>query len=200
MRNNCIEILDEAQLEETEKVTVKGVRQGSAEIKVIDSKGKMAFVTLNVIAPKPILTDADETGILIEEYQATEQVKILSGNGGYKLLNAGDPRVVRLEIYGNVVTVIGNGTGETSFTIVDDKNQVSKPIHVRVLFKGESVMNLGNQYALWADFNEMGGTGAEALRTATNQFCRTERLELVGRDWSGWLMAGCRLLSVKKIT
>lgn len=187
--NNCIEILDEAQLEETEKVTVKGVRQGSAEIKVIDSKGKMAFVTLNVIAPKPILTDADETGILIEEYQATEQVKILSGNGGYKILNAGDPRVVRLEIYGNVVTVIGNGTGETSFTIVDDKNQVSKPIHVRVLFKGESVMNLGNQYALWADFNEMGGTGAEALRTATNNFkLKKMTWEVIGRiDANGWL-------------
>lgn len=187
--SDCIEVLDEDQLEETEKITVKGLRQGSAEIKVIDSKGKMAFVTLNVIAPKPILTDADETGVLIKEYQGTAQVKILSGNGGYKILDTGDSQVMRLEIYGNVVTVIGKGTGETSFTIVDDKSQVSKSIHVKVLFTGESVMNLGDKYALWADFNEMGGAGAEALRIATNNFkLKKMTWEVIGRiDANGWL-------------
>ncbi|MEB3375391.1 hypothetical protein SFC43_26610 [Bacteroides sp. CR5/BHMF/2] len=34
-----------------------------------DQQGKTAYVTVNVIAPKPILTDADEEGVLIKANQ-----------------------------------------------------------------------------------------------------------------------------------
>lgn len=65
----CVEI-NADNLEETEMFTLKGVAQGSAEIEVKDQQGKTAYVTVNVIAPKPILTDADEEGVLIKANQA----------------------------------------------------------------------------------------------------------------------------------
>lgn len=89
-------------------------------------------MNLNVIAPKQITTDADEKGVLINANQGSQQVKILSGNGEYKILDAGDTKVVRLELYGNVVTVTGRKAGETSFTLTDAKGQVSQPIQVKI--------------------------------------------------------------------
>lgn len=86
--NNCIEV-DQSTLEESESFTVKGIAQGNAEVKITDRKGKEAFVNLNVIAPKQITTDADEKGVLINANQGSQQVKILSGNGEYKILDAG---------------------------------------------------------------------------------------------------------------
>lgn len=66
----CVEI-NADDLEETEMFTIKGVAQGSAEIEVKDQQGKTAYVTVNVIAPKPILTDADEEGVLIKANQGS---------------------------------------------------------------------------------------------------------------------------------
>ena len=85
--NNCIEV-DQSTLEDSESFTVKGIAQGNAEVKITDRKGKEAFVNLNVIAPKQITTDADEKGVLINANQGSQQVKILSGNGEYKILDA----------------------------------------------------------------------------------------------------------------
>ena len=89
--NNCIEV-DQSTLEDSESFTVKGIAQGNAEVKITDRKGKEAFVNLNVIAPKQITTDADEKGVLINANQGSQQVKILSGNGEYKILDAGDTK------------------------------------------------------------------------------------------------------------
>ena len=89
-----------------------------------DRQGKTAYVTVNVIAPKPILTDADEDGVTINGAQGKAKVRIIGGNGEYKILDSGDAKIMRLEIYGNEVTVIGRRVGTTSFTITDAKNQV----------------------------------------------------------------------------
>ncbi|MDD3039306.1 LamG-like jellyroll fold domain-containing protein [Bacteroides sp.] len=168
--NHCIEILDQDQLEDTEMFTVKAIGEGSAEIKVVDRKGKAAKVTLNVIASDPILTDADENGVLIDGKQGSQQVKITSGNGEYKILDAGDSKIIHLEVYGNTVTVIGRKVGETSFTLTDVRKQVSKPIHVKIVSGKRLAMNLGSSYAVWTHFDEMTGDGAEALKAANNNF------------------------------
>ena len=127
-------------------------------------------MNLNVIAPKQITTDADEKGVLINANQGSQQVKILSGNGEYKILDAGDTKVVRLELYGNVVTVTGRKAGETSFTLTDAKGQVSQPIQVKIAPDKRWCMNLGRDYAVWTHFGEMTGEGVEALKAATNDF------------------------------
>lgn len=144
---NCIEV-DQSTLEDTESFMVKGIAQGNAEIKITDQKGKEAFVNLNVIAPKQITTDADEKGVLINSNQGSQQVKILTGNGEYKVLDAGDAKIIRLEVYGNVVTVTGRKAGETSFTLTDAKGQVSQTIHVKIAPEKRWYMNLGKEYAL----------------------------------------------------
>ncbi len=77
---------------------------------------------------------------------------ILSGNGEYKILDAGDTKVVRLELYGNVVTVTGRKAGETSFTLTDAKGQVSQPIQVKIAPDKRWCMNLGRDYAVWTHF------------------------------------------------
>lgn len=59
--------------------------------------------------------------VLINSNQGSQQVKILTGNGEYKVLDAGDAKIIRLEVYGNVVTVTGRKAGETSFTLTDAK-------------------------------------------------------------------------------
>ena len=112
--NNCIEV-DQSTLEDSESFIVKGIAQGNAEVKITDRKGKEAFVNLNVIAPKQITTDADEKGVLINANQGSRQVKILTGNGEYQIHDAGDSKIIRLEVYGNIVTVTGRKAGETSF-------------------------------------------------------------------------------------
>ncbi len=196
--NNCIEV-DQSTLEDSESFTVKGIAQGNAEVKITDRKGKEAFVNLNVIAPKQITTDADEKGVLINANQGSQQVKILAGNGEYKIHDAGDyERSVRLELYGNVVTVTGRKAGETSFTLTDAKRQVSQPIQVKIAPDKRWCMNLGRDYAVWTHFGEMTGEGVEALKAATNDFklkkmtweltCRIDKL------------IGCRPLWVKKVT
>ena len=168
--NQCVEILGKDQLEDTEKFIVKGIGQGNAEIKVLDRKGKEAFVTLEVIAPKPILTDADEDVILMKANQGKKQVEITSGNGEYKVLDAGDTKIIRLEIYGNKVTVYGKKAGETSFTLTDAKKQVSQSIRVKIAPDKRYAMNLGRDYAVWTHFAEMSGTGADALKAKNNNF------------------------------
>lgn len=168
--NHCIEILEKDLIEDTERFIVKGIGQGRAKIKVRDRKGKEAFVALEVIAPKPILTDADEDGILIRANQGKQQVEITSGNGEYKVLDAGDTKIIRLEIYGNTVTVYGKKAGETSFTLTDAKKQVSRSIRVKIAPDKRYAMNLGRDYAVWTHFAEMSGTGADALKAKNNNF------------------------------
>lgn len=186
--NNCIEI-DQSTFEETESFIVKGIAQGHAEIKVKDQKGKEAFVNLNVIAPKQITTDADENGVLIKARQGSRQVKILTGNGEYQILDAGDPKVMRLEVYGNIVTVTGRKAGETSFTLIDAKKQISKPIHVTIAPDKRWFMNLGTEYGVWAHFGEMKGEGLKAVTAATNDFkLKKMTWELTTRiDGTNWL-------------
>lgn len=185
---NCIEV-DQSTLEDTESFMVKGIAQGNAEIKITDQKGKEAFVNLNVIAPKQITTDADEKGVLINSNQGSQQVKILTGNGEYKVLDAGDAKIIRLEVYGNVVTVTGRKAGETSFTLTDAKGQVSQTIHVKIAPEKRWYMNLGKEYAVWTHFAEMTGEGLEAVKVETNGFkLKKMTWELVARiDGTNWL-------------
>lgn len=186
--NNCIEV-DQSTLEDTESFTVKGVGQGNAEIKVTDQQGKEAFVNLNVIAPKQITTDADEKGILIKANQGSQQVKILTGNGEYQIYDAGDPKIIRLEVYGNIVTVTGRKAGETSFTLIDAKKQISQPIHVTIAPEKRWYMDLGKEYAVWTHFGEMTGDGLAAIKATTNDFkLKKMTWELVARiDGTNWL-------------
>lgn len=186
--NNCIEV-DQSTLEDTESFTVKGVGQGNAEIKVTDQQGKEAFVNLNVIAPKQITTDADEKGILIKANQGSQQVKILTGNGEYQIYDAGDPKIIRLEVYGNIVTVTGRKAGETSFTLIDAKKQISQPIHVTIAPEKRWYMDLGKEYAVWTHFGEMTGDGLAAIKATTNDFkLKKMTWEVVARiDGTNWL-------------
>lgn len=186
--NKCVEV-DQSTLEDTETFTVKGIGQGNAEIKVTDQKGKEAFVNLNVIAPKQITTDADENGVLIKANQGSQQVKILTGNGEYKIQDAGDSKTIRLEVYGNVVKVTGRKPGETSFTLTDAKGQVSQPIQVKIASDKRWYMDLGKEYAVWTHFGEMTGDGLGAIKTATNDFkLKKMTWELVARiDGMNWL-------------
>lgn len=186
--NKCVEV-DQSTLEDTETFTVKGIGQGNAEIKVTDQKGKEAFVNLNVIAPKQITTDADENGVLIKANQGSQQVKILTGNGEYKIQDAGDSKTIRLEVYGNVVKVTGRKPGETSFTLTDAKGQVSQPIQVKIAPDKRWYMDLGKEYAVWTHFGEMTGDGLGAIKTATNDFkLKKMTWELVARiDGMNWL-------------
>ena len=167
--NNCIEV-DQSTLEDSESFIVKGIAQGNAEVKITDRKGKEAFVNLNVIAPKQITTDADEKGVLINANQGSRQVKILTGNGEYQIHDAGDSKIIRLEVYGNIVTVTGRKAGETSFTLIDAKKQISQPIHVVIAPEKRWYMNLGRDYAVWTHFGEMTGDGLESIKAATNDF------------------------------
>ena len=186
--NKCVEV-DQSTLEDTETFTVKGIGQGNAEIKVTDQKGKEAFVNLNVIAPKQITTDADENGVLIKANQGSQQVKILTGNGEYKIQDAGDSKTIRLEVYGNVVKVTGRKPGETSFTLTDAKGQVSQPIQVKIAPDKRWYMDLGKEYAVWTHFGEMTGDGLGAIKTVTNDFkLKKMTWELVARiDGMNWL-------------
>lgn len=186
--NHCIEV-DQSGLENTESFTVKGISQGNVQIKVTDRKGKEAFVNLNVIAPKQITTDADENGVLIKANQGSQQVKILTGNGEYRVHDAGDPKIIRLEVYGNIVTVTGRKAGETSFTLIDAKQQISQPIHVTIAPDKRWYMDLGREYAVWTHFGEMTGEGLGAVKEATNNFkLKKMTWELVARiDGTNWL-------------
>lgn len=186
--NKSIEV-DQSTLEDTETFLVKGIGQGNAEIKVTDQKGKEAFVNLNVIAPKKITTDFDENGVLIKANQGSQQVKILTGNGEYKIQDAGDTKVIRLEVYGNVVKVTGRKAGETAFTLTDAKGQISQPIHVTIAPDTRWALNLGKEYAVWTHFGEMTGDGLAAIKEATNDFkLKKMTWELVARiDGMNWL-------------
>ena len=185
---DCIQLYTDA-LEETEKFRIKGIAQGSAELEVKDRQGKTAYVTVNVIAPKPILTDADEDGVTINGAQGKAKVRIIGGNGEYKILDSGDAKIMRLEIYGNEVTVIGRRVGTTSFTITDAKNQVSKQITVDILPGEPQYMNLGRDYGVWTHFGEMVGEGVAAIKEKTNNFKLTQMTwETVTRiDETNWL-------------
>lgn len=185
---DCIQLYTDA-LEETEKFRIKGIAQGSAELEVKDRQGKTAYVTVNVIAPKPILTDADEDGVTINGAQGKKKVRIIGGNGEYKILDSGDAKIMRLEIYGNEVTVIGRRVGTTSFTITDAKNQVSKQITVDILPGEPQYMNLGRDYGVWTHFGEMVGEGVAAIKEKTNNFKLTQMTwETVTRiDETNWL-------------
>lgn len=185
---DCIQLYTDA-LEETEKFRIKGIAQGSAELEVKDRQGKTAYVTVNVIAPKPILTDADEDGVTINGAQGKAKVRIIGGNGEYKVLDSGDAKIMRLEIYGNEVTVIGRRVGTTSFTITDAKNQVSKQITVDILPGEPQYMNLGRDYGVWTHFGEMVGEGVAAIKEKTNNFKLTQMTwETVTRiDETNWL-------------
>ncbi len=181
--------LNTDNLEETETFTVKGLSQGSAELEVKDCKGKTAYVTVNVIAPKPILTDADEEGVLIKANQGSAKVKITSGNGEYQICDPGDNKLIRLEIYGNEITVTARRAGITSFTVTDAKKQISQPIKVVIAPDRRYAMNIGRTYAVWTHFGEMTGDGLAKIKEETNGFKLKEMTwEIVTRiDGTNWL-------------
>lgn len=186
--DNCIEV-DQSKLEDLESFVVRGIAQGNAEIRVKDLKGKEAYVNFNVIAPKQITTDADDSGVLIKANQGSQQVRILTGNGEYKIQDAGDSKIVRLEVYGNTITVTGRKAGETSFTLSDAKHQISQPINVKIAPEKRWYMNLGKEYAVWTHFGEMAGSGLEEIKTVTNDF-RLNKMtwELITRiNGTNWL-------------
>ena len=185
---SCLELHTE-KLETEEQFTIKGLSEGSVELEVKDQKGKTAYLTVNVIAPKPILTDMDGKQVLINSNQGKAQVKIISGNGEYRILKAGDPRIIRTEIYGNVVTVTARRPGETFFTVTDAKGQVSQQIQVKVAPDKRYAMNVGRDYAVWCHFGEMSGEGAERIKKETNGFkIKQMTWELVTRvDQTNWL-------------
>lgn len=184
----CVSINTD-DLEETELFIVKGLSQGSAELEVKDQQGKTAYVTVNVIAPKPVLTDADEQGVLIKANQGSAQVKVTSGNGEYQICDPGDTKIIRLEIYGNVITVTGRRAGTTSFTVTDAKKQVSKPIQVTIAPDKRYAMNISRNYAVWTHFGEMTGDGLAAIKEQTNGFkLKQMTWEIVTRvDATNWL-------------
>ncbi len=184
----CV-MLKADNLDETGMFTVKGLSQGSAELVVKDRQNKESYVTVNVIAPKPILTDADGEGVLIKANQGSAQVKITSGNGEYQICDPGDGKIIRLEIYGNTVTVTGRRAGTTSFTVTDAKKQVSQPIQVTIAPDKRYAMNIAKSYAVWAHFGEMTGDGLAAIKEQTNGFkLKQMTWELVTRvDATNWL-------------
>lgn len=126
---------------------------------------------------------------LINANQGSRQVKILTGNGEYQIHDAGDSKIIRLEVYGNIVTVTGRKAGETSFTLIDAKKQISQPIHVVIAPEKRWYMNLGRDYAVWTHFGEMTGDGLESIKAATNDFkLKKMTWELVTRiDGTNWL-------------
>ncbi|NDV63673.1 LamG-like jellyroll fold domain-containing protein [Bacteroides sp. 224] len=167
--DQCIRV-DQSTLEETESFTIKGIAEGDAQVKVTDQKGKETYVTLKVIAPIRITTNADESGVLIEANQGKEQVKILTGNGDYKIYEVGDPKIVNVEIWQTTITVTGRKAGETYFTLIDSKKQISERINVKIAPDKRWGMTLGKDYFVWAHFNDMKGEGVAALKQETNNF------------------------------
>ena len=124
----------------------------------------------------------DGKQVLINSNQGKAQVKIISGNGEYRILKAGNPRIIRTEIYGNVVTVTARRPGETFFPVTDAKGQVSQQIQVKVAPDKRYAMNVGRDYAVWCHFGEMSSEGAEQIKKETNGFkIKQMTWELVAR-------------------
>ena len=189
--SQCV-VVDSSRLATDWTFGVKGIGSGNAGIKVTDRKGKEAFMNVNVIAPKRITTDADAEGVLIDRVQGVATIKILAGNGEYKIKEVGDPKVILTpELYGTSVTIRARRAGSTFFTLTDSKGQVSEPIRVTVAPPADVRwgLDLGSEYGLWAHFSEMAGEGAGALKKATNDFkLRKMTWEVVCRiDKINWL-------------
>ena len=120
--------------------------------------------------PKQITTDADEKGVLINANQGSRQVKILTGNGEYQIHDAGDSKIIRLEVYGNIVTVTGRKAGETS-SYFNRCQETDIPTYSCSNSAGKAlVYEFRQRLCSLTHFGEMTGDGLESIKAATNDF------------------------------
>lgn len=96
----------------------------------------------------------DKHDIRLAAMQAGDTLNILSGNGKYRT-EVANPAIIRATVENNRVTITGKRNGTTTFTVKDDKGEISEPVTVTVdgpLY----AMNLGTAYFCYANFKEIG--------------------------------------------
>ncbi|KAA6313114.1 hypothetical protein EZS27_036064 [termite gut metagenome] len=95
--NNSAEFIavDAANIESSGKFTIKAISEGSAHVKVTDSRSKEAIVEVTVTAFMGVTTN--KTSISLTAVQESEVITVLTGNGNYKAI-VSDPLIVKASV------------------------------------------------------------------------------------------------------
>ncbi|RZK81792.1 MAG: hypothetical protein EOO92_04120 [Pedobacter sp.] len=142
--------INNTKLESHGKFTIKALAAGTAKVKVTDSKGKEALLTLTITAPNTLAVS--KTTVTLDAVQGSEDITVSSGNGDYKATVA-NPLIARASVKGDVITIRGKINGTTSILIEDKKGQKAT---VNVTIDGAAfAMNLSDQYFAYANFNDI---------------------------------------------
>lgn len=100
-------------------VTLTGVGKGIAGVVVSDAKGNYKHITVKCMYFK-ITLDKQEVnvGMKLGHTDGVAKVTVVGGNGNYTAESA-DETVARVSVKGDVITIQGVKTGETTVTVTD---------------------------------------------------------------------------------
>lgn len=100
-------------------VTLTGVDKGIAGVVVSDAKGNYKHITVKCMYFK-ITLDKQEVnvGMKLGHTDGVAKVTVVGGNGNYTAESA-DETVARVSVKGDVITIQGVKTGETTVTVTD---------------------------------------------------------------------------------
>lgn len=100
-------------------VTLTGVGKGIAGVVVSDAKGNYKHITVKCMYFK-ITLDKQEVnvGMKLGHTDGVAKVTVVGGNGNYTAESA-DETVARVSVNGDVITIQGVKTGETTVTVTD---------------------------------------------------------------------------------
>ncbi|MEJ2882184.1 LamG-like jellyroll fold domain-containing protein [Pedobacter sp. GR22-6] len=163
--------LDPAKLESYGQLGIKARAAGIAKVKLTDAQGKEALITVNVSAPTALTLS--KTNIALDAIQASEEISISSGNGGYKATIA-NKYIAKASISGNTITITGKTKGNTTMTLQDKKGRT---VTVNIAIDGpEYAMNLSDQYFGYANFSDIAIVDESIKRCKQTTFELTCRI------------------------
>ncbi|NDV67323.1 pilus assembly protein N-terminal domain-containing protein [Dysgonomonas sp. 25] len=142
------ESIAKATIDEDGNISIEGVARGTADIEVVDAKGKTATIEVKVRKPLVISQTEDVPFLVLGE---TLEVDILDGNGGYSI-SASSTYYLNVTLTGTKAFIRGNryGKSNATFTIKDaEDNSVS----IRVMFIDDPYLNDLQKYRYFVDEN-----------------------------------------------
>ncbi|MDR1879656.1 MAG: hypothetical protein LBQ78_01815 [Tannerellaceae bacterium] len=147
-----------AAVDEEGKITISGVKRGTATFTVTDQLKKSVTFTANV--SNPLLLDRTEDIYMLETGVPFE-IGILDGNGGYTA-SVSSSSYLECVVTGTTVTVKGKrfGKANATFTVKDADNITAT---LRVMFVDNNYLDNLNLYRAFvpddAPFQQAGGIG-----------------------------------------
>lgn len=142
------ETIAKGTIDEDGKILIQAIAKGTANLEVVDAKGKSATIEVKVRKPLVLSQTEDIPFMILGE---TLEVDILDGNGGYSI-STSSTYYLNVSLSGTKAVIKGNryGKSNATFTIKDEEDNSTS---IRIMFIDDPYLNDLQKYRYFVDEN-----------------------------------------------